>query len=177
MQPLSKTLRRRLKRLAPELGEKDIDRFEHERREAMQAALCEDPLYAAALEPEQGPEQPTLGLAARTARPREAAESARVVGQLGPLLLRAAEVERRSLDRKADRALARQGEAARPKRSPVQRAAKKKVAVSKPAARKAAAKKTAPKRSAPKKSTPKKPAGRGKKAARKPLPRAPRRGR
>jgi signal transduction protein with GAF and PtsI domain len=175
MQPLSKTLRRRLKRLAPELGEKDIERFEHERREAMQAALCEDPLYAAALEPE--PEQPTLGLVtARTAPSSEAAESVRVVGQLGPLVLRAAEVERRSLDRKADRALARQGEAARPKRSLVQRAAKKKVAASKPAARKAAARKTAPKRSAPKKGTPKQP-GRGKKAAGKPVPRTPRRGR
>ena len=128
MQPLSKTLRRRLRRLAPELGEKDIERFEHERRAAMQAALCEDPLYAAALEPEPGPEQPTLGLAARAAPPREAAEAVRVVRQLGPLLLRAAEDERRSLDRKADRALARQGEAARPKRSLAKRAAKKKAA-------------------------------------------------
>ncbi|HKY94542.1 MAG TPA: hypothetical protein VJL84_04515 [Kiloniellales bacterium] len=155
MQPLTKALRRRLRRLAPELSQQDIDRFERERRVAMEAALREDPLYAAALGRRPGPE--SIGPEAFTAAPpREAAESERVVQQLGSLLQRAAEAEQHTLERKADRALARQGEAARPKRVLSQRTAAKKAASRKPAARKTGAtkaprkKKIAPKRIAAK---------------------------
>jgi hypothetical protein len=162
MQPLTKALRRRLKRVAPELGEREVEAFEHERREAMQAALCEDPLYAAALGAE--PETSTALAMARTVAPRPAAEPARV-RELGALLQRAAEDERRNLDRKADRALARQGEAARPKRPlPPSTGTKRETGL-----KKTALKKTAPKPLPLRKV--------GKKAAGRPPSRTPRRDR
>jgi len=167
MQPLTKALRRRLKRLAPALGDREIDAFEHERREAMQAALCEDPLYAAALGAESEP-PPAVGMERTVAprvAPRVAPSAAPVparVRELGALLQRAAEAERRNLDRKADRALARQGEAARPKRPLLQPAGPERAA----GLKKAALKKTAPKPLPPRKV--------GKKAAGRPPSRPPR---
>lgn len=162
MQPLSKAMRRRLKRLAPELSEEEIDRFERDRRAAMQAALLEDPLYAAALG--AGPElESPSSVAMRAAPPIAAPEPRDFVRRLGALLQQAADAERQSLDRKADRALARQGEAARPKRPLARRATEKK----------ASAKKTSARKATPKGAT-RKP---GKKPPRKPLRRGPRGGR
>jgi len=158
MQPLTKALRRRLRRLAPELAQRDIDGFERERRAAMDAALREDPLYAEAL----GAAAPAAP-AARAAAPRTAPAPARV-RQLGALLQRAAEAERRALDDKAERALARQGNAARPKRPLAP------VALLKRAAGKATAKRSLPKRTAPK-PPPRRP---GKAAPGKPPRRGPR---
>ncbi len=103
MQPLSKTMRRRLRGLSRTLTEADIDRFEQERDAAMQAALCEDPLYAAALSAEPG------------AAPTRA-EPGPILHKVGTLLQRAVKADRQTLDRKCERVLARQAEAARPKR-------------------------------------------------------------
>lgn len=138
MQPLTKAVRRRLRRLDPTLTEREIDRFEEDSQAAMLAAMMEDPLYAAALEIEAAVEARADAIATTPVQ---------VDRRLSALLREVAEPELQRLSRRSDSALARQAEAARLKRPLPQRAA---ASAAPGAAKQARAKKAASKKVAAK---------------------------